>query len=112
MTSTTDAPEDRPSTAEMSESLTGWDEIAVEKHMGIDPYTDGERKPMLLMRSLVFVHKTRQGLSGPDARQAVMDMPVSALNDYFSATEPELPDTDPETPAGNDEPTPEPVPTS
>ncbi len=99
---TTETTTDRPSVEEMTQSLTGFDEIAIEKHMGMDIYTDGETKPVMLLRSLVMVHKTRDGLSGPDARAAALGMKVSEVQDYFTESETALPDTEPETEAGKE----------
>lgn len=86
---------------EMVQSLTGFDELAIEKHMGIDPYADGERKPMAVMRAMVFVLRRREGASDQEARQAAMEMPMGVLKDTFAEEEPEeLDPENPETPAG------------
>lgn len=85
---------------EMSESLTGFDEIAVEKTLGIDVYTDGERKPVLMMRALVFVHMRRLGKTDPEAKQAVMEMPLSAVNDYFETDQDEVLADEPDSESG------------
>lgn len=90
---------------EMALSLTGYDEIAIEKHMGVDPYTDGERKPAKVMRALAFIHKLRvDGLSAVDAAKAANAMTFGEVSDLFE-DEPVTEDgteTHPITAAGND----------
>ena len=87
--------------SEMVQSLTGFEELAIEKHMGVDPYADGQRKPMAVMRALVFVLRKREGASDADARQAAMGMPMGQLRDLFEDEQPEeLDPENPETPAG------------
>ena len=68
------------SASEMVQSLTGFEEIAIEKTMHVDPYKDGEAKPIRVLRALVFVLELRKGLDTAAARQAAMDMPMSAVN--------------------------------
>jgi hypothetical protein len=96
---------------EAMESVTGFDEIAIEKHMHYDIYTSddeengvyGREKPVLLVRCMVFVMKRREGLSDGDAYKAVMGMSVREVNDYFAkAPEPEVDPDDPETDEGKD----------
>lgn len=85
------------SSEEVMGSLTGFDEIAIEKHMNIDVYTDGERKPIVLMRALVFVLLRRDGQSDTDAKQTVQGMSVKAVQELFEDDDeanPEDPDTD------------------
>ena len=89
------------SASEMLQSLTGFEEIAIEKHMGVDPYADGERKPMSVMRALVFIARKREGLKDHEAREAAMGMPMGQLSDLFAEEAPaELDPENPETPAG------------
>lgn len=86
---------------ELSESLTGFDEIAIEQHMGIDVYADAERKPMKALRALVFVHRRREGDDDATAKQAALEMPLKAVQDYFAEDEEITPDA-PETESGKD----------
>lgn len=91
---------------EAMESLTGFDEIAIEKHMGYDVYTQpetGNTRPMTLMRSLVFVYKRRDGLNDVEARKACLDMTAGQVNDYFADDPEEIDPDDPETEAGKDD---------
>jgi hypothetical protein len=92
---------------EMSESVTGFDEIAVEKIMGMDMYTEAEAKPVLLLRSLVFIHIRRSGISDPDARKQVMEMPLGDVNDYFASKEEDVDPDEPDSESGKDESVPE-----
>lgn len=84
---------------EMSLSLTGFDEIAIEKHFeGFDIYADAERKPMKALRALVFVHRRREGDEDAEAKQAALDMPLGDVQDYFIEDEeitPNAPETEP-----------------
>jgi hypothetical protein len=90
------------SAEEFSESLTGFEEIAVEKHMGMDIYADAERKPILAMRSLVFVHQTREGLDAGKAKQAAMEMPLGEVKEFFAEAEPEVMPDEPVSESGKD----------
>lgn len=92
---------------EVTESLTGWDEIAVAKHFdGFDLYMSGEAKPMLLLRALAFVH-LRRAEAGTDAaaHKAAMDLTVADLYDYFEQDDEANPE-DPDTDSGKDDSTP------
>ena len=85
---------------EMVQSLTGFEELAIERYMAVDPYGDAERKPMAVMRALVFVLRKREGLKDAEAREAAMSMPMGELQTVFAEEEPELDPENPETPAG------------
>lgn len=70
---------------EMSGSLTGFDEIAIEKHFdGFDIYADGERKGVRAMRALVFVHQTREGKPPKDAKDYAMGLGLNDVSAYFT----------------------------
>lgn len=90
------------SVEEVMESLTGFDEIAMEKHMGIDVYTQAEAKPVVLMRALVFVLLRRGGQSDTDARQRVQEMSVKSVQEFFTDDDELMPD-EPVTVAGKDD---------
>lgn len=86
---------------EVTESITGFDEIAVEKHFdGLDLYMDGERKPIKMLRALIFVHlRHTAGEHGKDTAtaEAAMAMPLSDVQAYFkpdTEANPADPDTD------------------
>lgn len=87
---------------EMSEAVTGFDELAVTKHMGMDLYGDAEARPVWLVRALVFVHKRHQGVPDVEAKEQVLSMPLGEVNDYFETDDEPNPD-DPATPAGKDD---------
>jgi len=65
---------------ELSRSLTGFDEIAIQKRFGADftalPGT-------LAARALLFVHKTREGRAPADAFNAVMGLRIDAVEQEF-----------------------------
>jgi hypothetical protein len=102
------------SVSEVMDSLTGFEEIAIEKHMAYDIYTDDEAKarPVLLMRCLVFVLEKRAGLKDTDAMKAAMGMSVKDVNDYFPDTVEDVEPNDPDTDEGKDDSEPDGEPTS
>lgn len=87
---------------EMAESLTGYDEIAIEKHMGIDVYADAEQKGVKALRALVFVSQRRQGKTDAEAVKAAMNMSLKEANSYFSEDADELIPEEPETASGKE----------
>lgn len=98
---------------EAMESINGFDEIAIEKHMGYDIYTSDDKgsgvyreKPVLMIRCLVFVFQRRTGLNDADARKAAMEMTVKDVHDYFAEDPDEVDPDDPETDAGKDDTSP------
>lgn len=88
---------------EVTESVTGFDEIAVEKHFhGLDLYMDGEAKPVKLLRALIFVHlRHTAGEHGKDAAtaEAAMSMTLRDVQDYFKP-DTEANPADPDTESG------------
>ena len=90
---------DKPTIEEVTESLTGFDEIAIEKHFHIDWMKIAEEKPTFLPRCLLFVLRRREGMNDPDAYNAVMGMSLKDTNDVF-VDDAELDPDDPETPSG------------
>lgn len=92
---------------EMVESLTGFDELAIEKHFdGFDVYTQGETKSIRAMRALAFVQFRRDGQTDRDALKAAQELPFKALAARFLPDEPEVDPQAPETPSGKDSVTP------
>jgi hypothetical protein len=89
---------------EFAETLTGFEEIAIEKHMGLDVYTESKKKPVLAMRAMVFVDQTRQGLDAAAAKDAALGMTVKDVQSYFNEDDEVTPDT-PETESGKDDST-------
>jgi len=96
---------------EAMESINGFDEIAIEKHMGYDIYTSDEEgsgvyreKPVLMIRCLIFVMQRRTGQTDVEARRAVMEMTVKDVHDYFADDPEDLDPDDPDSESGKDEP--------
>ena len=88
--------------SEAMNAVTGFDEIAVDKHFGLDLYAQAqiEGKPVLIQRAVVFVDLRHQGVADRDAYRRAMEMPVSELGGYFEPEpENELPD-DPDSEPG------------
>jgi hypothetical protein len=90
------------SATDMVESITGFEEIAIEKHFGLDVYQDGEDKPIKVMRALAFLLRTREGLDAKTAKEQVMAMPMGAVQDLFADELEELDPEDPMTESGKD----------
>lgn len=91
----------RMTTEEMSLSLTGFDEIAIEKHFDLDIYYDAETKGVKTLRALVFVALTREGLDASEAKAQAMGMPLGVLQNFFSDDE-EFDPEEPVTESGKD----------
>lgn len=88
---------------ELVESLTGFDEIAIEKHFeGFDIYADGEAKGVRAMRALAFVWHRREGANDREALQTANNLSFKALSDYFLDAEEEVDPDQPDTPSGKD----------
>lgn len=75
------------SALDVMNSLTGFEEIAIEQHMDIDPYLDGDAKPMKVMRALVFVLQVREGLTPQKAKDHALGLPLSELQTQFLSEE-------------------------
>ena len=88
---------------EMVESLTGFDELAIEKHFdGFDVYTQGETKSIRAMRALAFVQFRRDGEADRDALKSALGLSFKDLSSRFLPDEPEIDPDEPETPSGKD----------
>jgi hypothetical protein len=89
-------------------SLNGYDEIAIAKFFGVD-YTELQTRPIMLLRSLMFIVERRAGAKDPDAYRAAMKATGSEVNAYFP-DDPTDADTDPGDPESDlgkaDEPSP------
>lgn len=84
---------------EAIESLTGFDELAIAKHFGMEWSDLAEKKPSTFTRALVFVHLTREGRSAQDAKNEVMGMTLGTVQGYFSTEDEPMPE-DPITESG------------
>ena len=65
---------------EFTLSLTGFDEIAIERYWN-KPLN--EIGGLSAARALVFIHEKRNGKADPDAYQAAMRMPMGDVQDMF-----------------------------
>lgn len=69
---------------EVSDSLTGFDEIAITQRFG-RPVTDLFNDDFSMwMRALVFVLKRRDGLNDEEAWNAALGMALGAVSEYFA----------------------------
>jgi hypothetical protein len=97
---------------ELLESVTGFDEIAVEQQFGIDLYVGNDAHPMKVARAAVFIHKIHQQTPAPEARKYALGLTTNEVESYF-LPEPEEPVAhEPVTDVGKDEPAPMLEPTS
>lgn len=89
---------------EFAGSLTGWDEIGIEKAFGAEFLALQQRgSNVTMVRALVFVDFKRQGQTHDQAYKSAMDVTMDGLEHYFAEKEPELDDSDPETDQGKDD---------
>lgn len=72
---------EKPTYNEAVENLTGFDEIAIEKKFGTDL---DELRISMQLRALIFIARTRTGLTEKDAYNAAMNLTVKQLDDEFS----------------------------
>lgn len=86
------------SVSEMSESLTGFEEIAVSKAFGKEI---GDLPGTQPLRALVMVWHKRDGLDDSAAYQAAMNLSLKGCTGFFDADD-EINDDQPETPAGKE----------
>lgn len=87
---------------EMQESLTGYDEIAIEQSWGKTLQVLASDHVTKFQRALVFVHQRREGLSDADAKKACMEMGLGEVQGYFADDPEDIDDEEPETDAGKD----------
>jgi hypothetical protein len=87
---------------EAMESLTGWDEIAIEKAFGEDITSLLVGKPTMSMRALVFVDKRREGMKDGEAKSFAMEMKLQDAQAWFEDDDEITPD-EPVTVAGKDD---------
>lgn len=71
--------------AEVFDSVTGFEEIAVATHFGHTMEDLGSNDSRMFGRALVFVVKRRDGLDDAAAREAALAMPFKELNEDFFA---------------------------
>lgn len=94
---------------ELADSLTGFDEIAIKKAFGapfasLAPNEKGQGGDVFqFLRSLVFVHRRREGETDVTAYNSAQAMTTSEVNGYFAEDSAE---------SGKDSSAPETTPTS
>lgn len=92
----------RMSTEEMLESLTGFEEIAIERAFSAEVMDLAKTKPTMFLRSLVFTHLVREGQDVNSAKQSAMELTLKASQGFFEEAEEELMPDDPSTEPGKD----------
>jgi hypothetical protein len=80
-------------------SLTGFDEIAVEKAFGKE-FDDLNGRDTV--RAVIFVLEKRAGANDKDAKQYAMSVPMGQLDDHFETDPEEVDENEPETEAGKE----------
>lgn len=68
---------------EVSDSLTGFDEIAIAQHFGRTVTDLAQHDPSMFGRALVFVVERRDGKSDDDARNAALGMTLKEYAAFF-----------------------------
>lgn len=87
---------------EISESLTGYDEIAIESNFGLNVYGGDEGKSMVLMRAMAFVHFLREGMKNSEAKNAAMSLTAKQVSEFFAEEPDEVMPDQPVTEPGKD----------
>lgn len=74
--------------SEVLESLTGYEELAIEKSFGsvIEAMT---KTPSKFGRALVFILKRREGLKDNEAKNYALELTMRAVDDHFKPDEDE-----------------------
>lgn len=87
---------------EMVDSLTGFEEIAIEKHFDAEIF---DLSVVKRMRAMVMIMLIREGKSGPEAKKEAMGFTQAQIVGYFADDEGEDdPESDfPVTVAGKDD---------
>lgn len=72
---------------EATGTLTGYEEIGIERHFGKPWMTLAEAEPMTLVRALIFTIGTREGANAPEAKDQAMRMTLAEVMAYFTPDE-------------------------
>lgn len=92
---------------EMTESLTGFDEIAIRKHFdGFNVYAEAEANPVDAVRALAFVDQRRRGKTDPEAREHALGLTFREAMAYFADADEDLDKDAPESESGKDDSSP------
>lgn len=86
---------------EMVGSLTGFEELAIQKAFGIN-VNDLGKQGTLALRAAVFSHLRRGGAKDRDAYNQAMELPLREVQEYFADEEPEVDPEEPVTDQGKD----------
>lgn len=81
------------------DSLTGFDEIAIEKAFGGEVIDMMQKTPSKALRSLVFIQRRREGMKDADARTSALEMRLGDVQAFFPDDDEVTPD-EPATDAG------------
>lgn len=102
MTTKTDTAPVKLTQDEMVDSLTGFEEIAIEKHFDAEVF---ELSLVKRLRALVMIQLIREGAAGPEAKKNAMTFTQAQVVERFADDEDEDdPESDfPVTPAGKDD---------
>ena len=84
--------------AEVVQSLTGFDEIAIEKAFGVA--VEGMATEAALLRALAFVVEKRAGKNDAEAKKAALSLSRKDVEGYFTAAEDEPMPEEPVTASG------------
>lgn len=79
-------PDERIDLGELSQSLTGFDQVAIRLRFGTR-LEDLMEDTMTFMYALYFVHLRRQGAKDADAYSEAMSLPLSAISEVFKGAE-------------------------
>lgn len=99
-----DETDERPVMADVLDSLTGYDEIAITEAFG-RYFAVLMDDPTMLARSMVFTVLRRGGAKDKDAKRAAMDLRWGDVQSFFADDDEqgELDPDNPDTPAGEDD---------
>lgn len=95
---------DRMTVEEMTESLTGFEEIAIKTHFGFDIGSPDGTSGTTFLRGLIFAHLARAGQNAKDAKAGAMGLTIKAAADYFADDDEVTPDEPATEPGKDDEP--------
>lgn len=88
--------EQKPSPTEVMETLTGYDELAIEKAFGAEIEALIDRGSGLrYLRALAFVQELHKGAKHDEAKRTAMELTSKALGERFREPDP---DDDPDLP--------------
>lgn len=93
---------------EMFESLTGFDDIALDNAFGVNWRQDSDRNPAVFLRALAFAHFRRENEAAggktkdADAKQRALSLTTKQAYDFFEDEALDGDDDEPVTEQGKD----------